>query len=73
MVYGNPWWDKNRPPVPCPQGCGHRVHWNPCETAETPLMPAGSAGYRSPRAAQLSGSGWRPSNPPCQQAQRVSR
>lgn len=31
--------------------------------------PAGSA---SMRAAQLSGSGWRPSNPPCQQAQRVS-
>jgi DNA (cytosine-5)-methyltransferase 1 len=42
--------------------------WGRRMTPDTPT-PAGSA---SMRAAQLSGSGWRPSNPPCQQAQRVS-
>lgn len=39
---GTPPWRDGEPPVPCPKGCGHRVHWNPCETAETPKMTTSS-------------------------------
>jgi hypothetical protein len=51
------------------EACREEIDEREPSAPDTPT-PAGSA---SMRAAQLIGSGWRPSNPPCQQAQRVSR